>query len=160
MCGRVDLQAVLRYLIRVFEIKGGSERNHALLVRGWKGDERAASPVSSLPPNQSPTGVGEEASVVTASLNADEGTGQELRNAKVEAKERDRGVGLIVHRTREVRFQCHHCGHFYSWEKSIRLHYDKVHREALPSDETLYVLPWERKRYVLIDGHCCKSHAF
>ncbi|KAL8433062.1 hypothetical protein Efla_006261 [Eimeria flavescens] len=155
--------AVLRYLIRVFEIRGGRECNQALLVGGpfVEGEEQAAgeedggallspaaAPPTDLQEAPCPAAEGFHASQQASSGGPPGQTPGAAAAAatKTEAKERDRGVGLIVHRTREVRFQCHHCGHFYSWEKSIRLHYEKIHRETLPADEALYVLPWERKR--------------
>ncbi|KAL8448312.1 hypothetical protein Emed_003842 [Eimeria media] len=153
--------AVLRYLIRVFEIKGGPERNHALLVggahtsldseeRGVRGEEALASPPSAAQADGQLAVVGADESLQREPevLPVEAPARQQWLGVatKVETKERDRGVGLIVHRTREVRFQCHLCGHFYSWEKSIRLHYEKAHREPIPADEALYVLPWERKR--------------
>ncbi|KAL8433913.1 hypothetical protein ACSSS7_003518 [Eimeria intestinalis] len=151
--------AVLRYLIRVFEIKGGPERNHALLVggphtsldieeRGLKGEGVSSSPPAAAQTERQAAGVDESLRGDSQALPVEAPARQQWLGVatKVETKERDRGVGLIVHRTREVRFQCHHCGHFYSWERSIKLHYEKTHREPIPADEALYVLPWERKR--------------
>lgn len=149
-------QAVLRYLIRVFEIKGGSGNNHALLIGGspWNGDANGKAEQPPVPTGthlDQPAGARVDHTLVDTERQSVEGVGQQDLVggfSKMERKERNRGFGLIVHRTREVRFQCHHCGHFYSWEKSIRLHYARVHHETLPNDQALYILPWERKRCV------------
>ena len=154
VCG---VQAVLRYLIRVFEIKGGSRSNQALFIGGsiWDSEERQQAedgdtPLTPVPvPNQLPT----DADAVTSSSVPGQSRSNSPRPhwlagtpTKADTVERDRGPGLLVHRTRDVRFQCHRCGHFYSWEKSLRLHYERAHREPLPDNELLYILPWERKR--------------
>lgn len=161
------VQAVLRYLIRVFEIKGGSRSNQTLLIGGsfWEGEERVQGGEES--PNGAPGPPGPPAQLLASQLattGADavassSSSGLSSTNSphppwlagtptKAETAERDRGPGLLVHRTRDVRFQCHRCGHFYSWEKSLRLHYERAHHEPLPDNELLYVLPWERKRCV------------
>lgn len=153
-------QAVLRYLIRVFEIKGGSMGSHVSLFAGVDnfraaGEKPHAGELVARVPGMDMASkgvvVGEKDDSGRPALSglASQASGVLAAvSTKREAAERyPRGVGLIVHRTREVRFQCHRCGHFYSWEKGIRLHYEKVHREAPPADESLYVLPWEKKRW-------------
>lgn len=53
---------------------------------------------------------------------------------------------LLLHRTRDVRYRCHLCGCLYSLTRSLKLHYENVHKVQLPADSDAYVLPWERQR--------------
>ncbi|OEH73726.1 hypothetical protein cyc_00686 [Cyclospora cayetanensis] len=162
--------AILRYLIRVFEIKGGSGNNQALLIGGslrdgvqqHNGTQKAEEEHPSRPlcvasrhggPAASQQGAADEDRqtrlTVAAGLSGSALPQDDSRVGPLgvsDAPARKRGPGLLVHRTKDVRFQCHICGHFYSWMKSISLHYERAHRQALPADETLYILPWERKR--------------
>lgn len=190
------MQAVLRYLIRVFEIKGGTGSCHALhmtssqLSNDQRGRHNSSatrtshiddrihrSPAPSMGMYSSHTACSLNEMVPEVDLLAPTCTGRMnsmapsgSTNAAVEARKSDdrkKGdavtssvtpirqeegwrppVGIIVHRTKDVRFQCHVCGQFYSWESSIRHHYERIHGMTLPEDEKLYILPWERKRYV------------
>ncbi|PHJ25798.1 b-block-binding subunit of tfiiic protein [Cystoisospora suis] len=152
---QIPTDAIIRYLMRLFEIRGGVGNTSQGLSYSLPASRRRNR---SMSPHKNDDGSAEEDITRLKSSDRKRGSGSAGPQDKdtgnfSEAEEGRRTqhavIGqrlLLLHRTRDVRYRCHLCGCLYSLTRSLKLHYENVHKVQLPADSDAYVLPWERRR--------------
>nr|CEL68800.1 TPA: hypothetical protein BN1204_045340 [Neospora caninum Liverpool] len=163
---RIPTDVVLRFLLRLFETRGGIGCGFQSLALHLPGP---LSPGGSAGEDEDAEARGgrrkrrrleddDVAGSVSGGGESETDEDSERREKERRAdderrKERERKllVGrrlLLLHRTRDVRFRCHLCGCLYSLIRALKHHYQKIHKTELPADSDAYVLPWEKEKRI------------
>ncbi|PFH34999.1 hypothetical protein BESB_058860 [Besnoitia besnoiti] len=167
---RIPTDVVLRFLMRLFETRGGigcGFQSLAFHLPDFVASSRRAEDEDDQEDSDVDGGTegggrdrAKRRRTGTYSFgqgDGGDGSGDEARaerHRRVDeerAREHERNllVGkrlVLLHRTRDVRFRCHLCGCLYSLIRALKQHYEKIHKTDLPADSDAYVLPWEKEK--------------
>ncbi|KFG44969.1 hypothetical protein TGDOM2_228070A, partial [Toxoplasma gondii GAB2-2007-GAL-DOM2] len=154
---RIPTDVVLRFLLRLFETRGGvgcGFQSLAFHLPGLRAPKNALEDGEARRDRRKRRRLDADADhpgSEDGSGSETEGENERRETHEERRTERDRKllVGrrlVLLHRTRDVRFRCHLCGCLYSLIRALKHHYEKIHKTELPADSDTFVLPWEKEK--------------
>ncbi|KEP67717.1 UNVERIFIED_CONTAM: hypothetical protein HHA_228070 [Hammondia hammondi] len=154
---RIPTDVVLRFLLRLFETRGGigcGFQSLAFHIPGLRAPENALEEGDARRDRRKRRRLGDDADHPGSedgggSETESENERRETHEERRKERERNLLVGrrlVLLHRTRDVRFRCHLCGCLYSLIRALKHHYEKIHNAELPADSDAFVLPWEKEK--------------